>query len=184
MRCRHCGTPLRHTFVDLGMSPLCRELPHQDRSRRARELLSAPRPSVPLVLASATSGVGRFPAHIFTEYAYFSSYSTTWLAHADRYCETIKGRLGLRPKSFVVELGSNDGYLLQHFLRLECQCLGSNPLPMWRRSGAKGRHSHVVLFFSSESSRTDGGRTRARRFDCRPTMCSPRYRNSMISLSA
>ena len=75
------------------------------------------------------------PAHIFTEYAYFSSYSTTWVEHAGRYCEMIKTRLGLGPKSFVVELGSNDGYLLQAFRRASaCRCSASSPPPMWRKT--------------------------------------------------
>ena len=58
------------------------------------------------------------PEHIFTEYAYFSSYSTSWVEHARHYCEMIAQRLGLGPRSQVFELASNDGYLLQHFLPL------------------------------------------------------------------
>jgi SAM-dependent methyltransferase len=67
------------------------------------------------------------PESIFREYAYFSSYSTTWVAHAKAYCEMIATRLGLGPGSLVVELASNDGYLLQHFLPLDVPVIGIEP---------------------------------------------------------
>ncbi len=67
------------------------------------------------------------PDEIFTEYAYFSSYSTSWVAHAKRYCEAITKRLSLDDKSLVVELASNDGYLLQHFGPLGVPVLGIEP---------------------------------------------------------
>ena len=67
------------------------------------------------------------PEHIFTEYAYFSSYSTSWVEHARRYCETVVARFGLGPKSKVVEIASNDGYLLQHFLPFGVPVLGIEP---------------------------------------------------------
>ena len=67
------------------------------------------------------------PEHIFNEYAYFSSYSTSWVAHAKAYCEMIAARLGLGADSLVVELASNDGYLLQHFLPLGVPVLGIEP---------------------------------------------------------
>ena len=67
------------------------------------------------------------PEHIFREYAYFSSYSTSWVAHAKAYCEMIAKRLGLGGQSLAVELASNDGYLLQHFLPLGVPVLGIEP---------------------------------------------------------
>ncbi len=67
------------------------------------------------------------PEHIFTEYAYFSSYSTSWVEHARRYCEMIKVRLGLGAHSRVYEIASNDGYLLQHFLPLGVPVTGIEP---------------------------------------------------------
>lgn len=67
------------------------------------------------------------PEHIFQEYAYFSSYSTTWVAHAKSYCEMIASRLGLGPQSLAIELASNDGYLLQHFLPHKVPVLGIEP---------------------------------------------------------
>lgn len=67
------------------------------------------------------------PQHIFSEYAYFSSYSTSWVAHAKAYCEMIQKRLGLNANSLVIEVASNDGYLLQHFGPLGVPVLGVEP---------------------------------------------------------
>jgi C-methyltransferase C-terminal domain/Putative zinc binding domain/Methyltransferase domain len=124
--CRLCGTGLKHTFVDLGMSPLC-------ESFLRREELDAMEPYFPLhalvcedcFLVQLKQYVT--PEHIFREYAYFSSYSTSWVAHAKAYCEMITGRLSLGPQSLAVELASNDGYLLQHFLPLGVPVLGIEP---------------------------------------------------------
>ena len=124
--CRLCGAGLEHTFVDLGMSPLC-------ESYLAPGQLDAMEPYFPLrVLVCGTCflvQLGEYvtPEHIFREYAYFSSYSTTWVAHAKAYCEMIAPRLGLGPDSLVVELASNDGYLLRHFLPLGIPVLGIEP---------------------------------------------------------
>jgi SAM-dependent methyltransferase len=124
--CRHCGRALQHTVVDLGMSPLCESfLPERQ--------LGMPESYYPLHVRVCDAcwlvQLPEFvsPAHIFTEYAYFSSYSTSWVAHAKAYCEMIRSRLELRPNSLVVELGSNDGYLLQHFLALGQRVLGIEP---------------------------------------------------------
>jgi C-methyltransferase C-terminal domain/Putative zinc binding domain/Methyltransferase domain len=124
--CRFCGTPLEHTVVDLGMSPLC------ERYLRADEL-NRMEPFYPLhvhvcrrcLLVQLQEYVS--PAEIFTEYAYFSSYSTTWVEHARRYTELAVSRLGLDAGSLVVELASNDGYLLQHFVTLGIPVLGIEP---------------------------------------------------------
>jgi SAM-dependent methyltransferase len=125
-RCRLCGGRLEHTFVDLGMSPLC-------ESFLAPEQIDAMEPYFPLhVLVCKTCFLVQLreyvsPESIFREYAYFSSYSTTWVAHAKAYCEMIQARLGLGADSLVVELASNDGYLLQHFLPLGVPVLGIEP---------------------------------------------------------
>jgi hypothetical protein len=124
--CRLCGKDLQHTFVDLGMSPLC-------ESFLKAEQLDAMEPYFPLhVLVCDSCFLVQLreyvsPEHIFREYAYFSSYSTSWVAHAKAYCEMIAGRLSLREGSLAVELASNDGYLLQHFLPLGVPVLGIEP---------------------------------------------------------
>jgi hypothetical protein len=125
-QCRLCGEELEHTFVNLGMSPLC-------ESYLAADQLDAMEPFYPLhVLVCSGCFLVQLreyvsAEHIFTEYAYFSSYSTSWVAHAKAYCGMIKDRLGLGADSLVVELASNDGYLLQHFLPLGVPVLGIEP---------------------------------------------------------
>ena len=125
-QCRFCGERLKHTFVDLGMSPLCQT--HIDSSQ-----LNDYEPFYPLLgFVCARCFLVQLPEHvapkaIFEEYAYFSSYSDSWLNHAKRYVETISGRLGLNSTSFAVELASNDGYLLQYFQARRIPVLGVEP---------------------------------------------------------
>ena len=125
-RCRFCHADLHRTFVDLGMSPLCETfLDERDLNRME--------PFYPLhvyvceqcLLVQLEEYVS--PADIFTDYPYFSSYSDSWLRHASRYVDAISERLGLHPGSLVVELGSNDGYLLQHFVAKGIPVLGIEP---------------------------------------------------------
>jgi SAM-dependent methyltransferase len=124
--CRFCGTALEQSLVDLGMSPLC-------ESYVAAEDFSKAEPFYPLhafvchecKLAQVDSFV---PAdEIFSEYAYFSSYADSWVEHARAYCHAMKDRLGLSLSSRVIEVASNDGYLLQHFVALGIPCYGVEP---------------------------------------------------------
>jgi SAM-dependent methyltransferase len=125
-RCRLCGEDLRHVFVDLGMSPLCESFVDE-------EALDWGELTFPLrvmacefcLLVQLKAYVN--PDEIFSDYAYFSSYSASWVAHAKSYCEAIAARLGLGPRSQVVEIASNDGYLLQHFQPLGVPALGVEP---------------------------------------------------------
>lgn len=124
--CRFCHAGLEHTFVDLGMSPLCQTHiePHQ---------LNHMEPFFPLhvwicdkcFLVQLEEYVS--PKEIFTEYAYFSSYSDSWVAHAKRYAELMKQRLGIDASKKVMEIASNDGYLLQHFVKMGVPVLGIEP---------------------------------------------------------
>jgi SAM-dependent methyltransferase len=124
--CRFCGTNLEHRVVDLGMSPLC-------ESYVAAEDLDGMETFYPLhvwvchrcFLVQLNEYVA--PEEIFTEYAYFSSFASSWLAHARDYVAMITDRLGLGADSFVVELASNDGYLLQYFVERGIPCLGIEP---------------------------------------------------------
>jgi hypothetical protein len=124
--CRLCGSRAQKTFVNLGMSPLC-------ESFVACDQLDVMEPFYPLhalvcrscFLVQLKEYVS--PEHIFEEYAYFSSYSSSWVAHAKRYCEMISVRLGLGADSLAIELASNDGYLLQHFKSLGVPVLGIEP---------------------------------------------------------
>jgi len=87
------------------------------------------------------------PAEIFTEYAYFSSYANSWVQHAKRYAEMIIGRLGLTEKSFVVELASNDGYLLQHFVGKGIPVLGIEPAANVAEAAKQKNVPTLVKFF-------------------------------------
>ena len=87
------------------------------------------------------------PDHIFTEYAYFSSYSTSWIAHAKKYCEMITKRLNLGADSLVVEIACNDGYLLQHFGPLGVPVLGIEPAAnVAKVAQSKGIPTRVEFF--------------------------------------
>jgi 2-polyprenyl-3-methyl-5-hydroxy-6-metoxy-1,4-benzoquinol methylase len=124
--CRFCATPLRHEFADLGQSPL------SNRFLRADQLGDM-EPFYPLtVYVCDRCFLVQLPAvetpeHIFSDYAYFSSYSDTWLAHARAYCESMTTRFGLGAGTPVVEIASNDGYLLQYFLAAGVPVLGVEP---------------------------------------------------------
>ncbi|MFO1300379.1 MAG: class I SAM-dependent methyltransferase [Burkholderiaceae bacterium] len=124
--CRFCGAGLRHSFVDLGMSPLC-------QTHIAPEQLHEMEPFYPLhayvcgecFLVQLQEFVS--PQDIFGEYAYFSSYSSSWVEHARRYVEMAIVRFGLGPHSKAMEIASNDGYLLQHFVAHGIPVLGIEP---------------------------------------------------------
>lgn len=124
--CRLCGADLTHTFVDLGMSPLC-------ESYVTEEGLDQPEVFYPLHVRQCPSCLlVQLPAYvpgedIFSDYAYFSSYSDSWVAHAKRYADDMTERLGLGPGSLVTEVASNDGYLLQHFVARGVPVLGVEP---------------------------------------------------------
>ena len=144
--CLFCATPLRHSFIDLGMSPLC------ERYLTA-EQLNQMEPFYPLhayvchqcFLVQVQEYVS--PEAIFTEYAYFSSYSDSWLAHAKAYAEMMTARLGLDTPHQVVEIGSNDGYLLQYFLARGIRVLGVDPAKNVARTAiAKGVPTVTELF--------------------------------------
>lgn len=125
-RCRLCGGRLEKTFVNLGMSPLCESFltsAQLDASEALYPLHALVCDSCFLVQLKEYVK----PEHIFTEYAYFSSYSTSWVDHARRYCEMIQRRLNLGTDSRVYEIASNDGYLLQHFLPMDVPVVGIEP---------------------------------------------------------
>jgi SAM-dependent methyltransferase len=124
--CRLCGTPVTRTFVDLGMSPLCESYVPATKLDEAEVFY-------PLHVRLCDSCLlVQLPAYvsgedIFSDYAYFSSYSDSWVAHAKRYAEEMTERLNLGPDSLVTEVASNDGYLLQHFGAAGVPVLGVEP---------------------------------------------------------
>jgi hypothetical protein len=124
--CRLCGCAELHSVVDLGASPPC------ERFLTAAEL-DQPEITYPLHLrVCGNCWLAQLPPLIspeetFTEYAYFSAFSDSWVRHAAEFVEGAVARLGLGPESFVVEVASNDGYLLQHVVAREIRCLGVEP---------------------------------------------------------
>src|ERR1700683_924236 len=125
-QCRLCGAELTRTFVDLGMSPLCESYVTAGQLDEAEVFYP-----LHVRLCSACLLV-QLPAyvsgeHIFSDYAYFSSYSESWVAHAGRYAEMMAQHLSLGPGSLVTEVASNDGYLLQHFVAHGVPVLGVAP---------------------------------------------------------
>jgi SAM-dependent methyltransferase len=144
--CRFCGTEVTHRVVDLGMSPLCESYLPADHLDRME-------PFYPLhvwvcqecLLVQLNQYVEA--EEIFTEYAYFSSFSTSWLKHVSDYTDMVVDRLGLGPESFVVELASNDGYLLQYFVAKGIPCLGIEPAAnVAKDAEARGVPTDVAFF--------------------------------------
>ncbi len=147
--CRFCGTGLQRTFVDLGLSPLCETYP---------------------AAADFARGEVYYPLHvyvcdrcflvqleqyesaedIFSDYAYFSSYSDSWLKHSQNYCDKMRSRFSLNEESFVVEVASNDGYLLQYFVQQNVPVLGIEPAANVAKVAIEKRVPTLVRFFGTE----------------------------------
>jgi SAM-dependent methyltransferase len=147
--CRFCGANLRNTFVDLGMSPLCETYPSS---------------------ADLNHGEIYYPLHvyvcdqcflvqleqyessenIFSDYPYFSSYSDSWLKHSEDYCDQMIARFGLTRQSSVVEVASNDGYLLQYFVRRNVPALGIEPAANVAKVAIEKSVPTLVKFFGAQ----------------------------------
>lgn len=150
--CRFCHAPLVHTFVDLGMSPLCQTHIEQHQ-------LNQMEPFYPLqafvcercFLVQLQEYVS--PQEIFTEYAYFSSYSESWIRHAKSYTDLMIERFTLNAKSQVVEIASNDGYLLQFFVEKGIPVLGVEPAANVAQVAMKRGIPSIVKFFGCDTAR-------------------------------
>lgn len=125
-RCRFCSANLNHTFVDLGMSPLCETYPSAAGLDRGETYYPL---HVYVCDKCFLVQLGEYESaeNIFSDYLYFSSFSDSWLRHAENYCAKMQSRFELGPQSFVVEVASNDGYLLQYFVQREVPVLGIEP---------------------------------------------------------
>jgi hypothetical protein len=150
--CRFCGARLEDAVVDLGMSPLCESfLPASqlDRMEPFYPLKVWVCGSCYLVQLSEYVRV----EEIFTEYAYFSSFSSAWLKHAEDYVSMITKRLSLTKESFVVELASNDGYLLQYFVKTGIPCLGVEPAANVAKAAEERGVKTQVAFFNVDTAK-------------------------------
>ncbi|MBK9170090.1 MAG: methyltransferase domain-containing protein [Bryobacterales bacterium] len=146
--CRFCGAALRKTFIDLGMSPLCESYPAAAELNRGEVYY-------PLhVYVCAQCFLVQLEEYesaenIFSDYAYFSSYSDSWLKHAETYCGRMAARFGLDAGSFAVEVASNDGYLLQYFVRQGVPVLGIEPAANVAKVAVEKGVPTLVEFFGA-----------------------------------
>jgi SAM-dependent methyltransferase len=151
--CRFCSAPLQDVFVDLGMSPIA-------NSYLSAEQLDRMEPFYPLrcLVCSQCFLVQleefESPEQIFSDdYAYYSSYSSSWLDHSRAYVEMAVGRFGLGPESRVVEIASNDGYLLQFFVERGVPSLGIEPAANVAAAAQERGVETLVRFFGTETAR-------------------------------
>ena len=151
-RCRSCGAALTHAFVDLGTSPLANRYLTESE-------LEEPEPLFPLrvyvcegcFLVQLPPVVS--PAEIFEDYAYFSSYSESWLRHARAFAEGMVERIGLDSTSRVIEIASNDGYLLRYFKEGDVRVLGIEPAVNVAAAAEEAGIPTLVEFFGLDTAR-------------------------------
>src|SRR6266849_3625004 len=147
--CRFCKAELQHTFVDLGMSPLCESYVRLDQLNEMERFYPL---HVFVCERCFMVQLEEFvsPDHIFSEYAYFSSYSDSWLDHCRRYTEQMLDRFRLNRESLVVELASNDGYLLQYFVKKGIPVLGIEPAANVAKVAEQKGVATIVRFFGKQ----------------------------------
>lgn len=157
MKCRACDKELAHTFLDLGVSPL-------SNSYLSADSLSAMEPHYPLkVMLCDHCWLVQLPAvttpeNIFSDYAYFSSFSQSWLDHAKEYVEKTISRFNFNESSSVVEIASNDGYLLQYFTEKNIPVLGIEPAGNVARVAIEKGIDTLVKFFGVETANQLAGK--------------------------
>jgi len=150
-RCRNCGAALTETFADLGMSPLSNAFIPPERARNME-------PFYPLHARVCSEcrlvQLEEFesPDKIFGDYIYFSSFSDSWLQHAAHYAKAMSRRFELGPQSMVVEVASNDGYLLQFFQQQGCRVLGVEPAANVAKEAIEKGIPSDIAFFGRESA--------------------------------
>jgi SAM-dependent methyltransferase len=150
--CRFCSEKIEHSFVDLGMSPLC-------QTHISPQQLNSMEPFYPLHAYVCTNcylvQLDEYvtPDDIFSDYDYFSSYSESWVNHAKLYTDMITERLGLDNQSLVMEIASNDGYLLQHFVGKNIPVLGIEPAANVAAEAVKKGIPTTVQFFGEDTAK-------------------------------
>jgi 2-polyprenyl-3-methyl-5-hydroxy-6-metoxy-1,4-benzoquinol methylase len=127
LTCRSCAAPLTSAFVDLGMSPISNAMRRPDQAGAAEAFYPLRTFVCDICRLVQIEDVAAREAHFHGDYTYFSSYSTSWLRHAETYAEMMVARFGLTSASQVVEVASNDGYLLQYFKARGVPVLGVDP---------------------------------------------------------
>lgn len=151
VKCRFCGNPLQHTFADLGLSPYA-------NAYLKPEQLQGMEPFYPLKVYVCDRcflvqlPMFQTPEDIFGDYAYFSSFSDSWLEHARKYTDMISERLSIGPEHLVVEVASNDGYLLRYFKDKGIPVLGVEPARNVARAAVEAGIPTSVMFFGVEAA--------------------------------
>lgn len=151
-QCRFCDHPLEQTFVDLGMSPLSNaylSIDHLQNAEKFYPLHTYVCSNCWLVQLEEFES----PSEIFSDYAYFSSYSGTWLRHAQEYTEKMISRFGFNPTSQVIEIASNDGYLLQYFQQQGIPVLGIEPAANVAEVAINKGIPSLVKFFGVDTAK-------------------------------
>jgi len=152
MHCRFCNTPLKYLFVSLGASPL-------SNSYLDEEHLHEMEPFYPLEVYVCENcflvQLKEFesPEKIFGDYAYFSSYSDTWLKHSENYVDKMIDVFGINRQSYVVEIASNDGYLLQYFSKKKIPVLGIEPAKNVAEEAIRKGIPTETIFFGAETAK-------------------------------
>lgn len=148
-KCRFCGHELTNTFVDLGLSPLSNEYVTKENLSKGQQFYP-----LHVMVCEECFLVQALeyekPENIFSDYKYFSSYSKSWLEHARKYVDMIVERLKLDEESQVIEIASNDGYLLQYFKRYNISTLGIEPAANVAEEAEKKGISTITEFFGEK----------------------------------
>ena len=147
--CRFCGNKLTHTFVDLGVSPLSNSYVNYDKLDFGEVFLPL-KANVCDDCLLVQLDEYESPEGIFSDYSYLSSYSDSWLQHAKNYVEKVTDEFGLDENSKVIELASNDGYLLQYFKQKNIPCLGIEPAANVAEIAKNKGIETIVDFFGKE----------------------------------
>ncbi|RJG05974.1 methyltransferase domain-containing protein [Noviherbaspirillum cavernae] len=153
--CRSCGAPLdpvRHTFADLGLSPVSNAFVKPENAARGEMFYPLHALVCERCWLVQLSDVSRAEAHFHDDYVYFSSFSSSWLAHARRYVDMMIPRFGLDAASRVVEIASNDGYLLQYFVQAGIPSLGVEPTANTAAAARKVGVESREMFFGRDTA--------------------------------
>jgi len=148
VKCRICGEQVQKTFVDLGHTPLSNSYLKKNMFKNERKF-----PLHALICTKCMLvQLGEFesPKKIFSDYAYFSSYSKTWLKHAEDYVKKMKNRFNLNTDNLVIEIASNDGYLLQYFKKYKIPVLGIEPAENVAKIAKKRKIFTLTKFFNTK----------------------------------
>lgn len=153
VHCRFCKHELKVTFVDLGLSPVSNAFVTKENLSRSESFFPLHARACNHCFLVQVDDVESAEHHFNDQYAYFSSFSTSWVKHAENYVDKMVGNYGIGPQSHVIEIASNDGYLLQHFVRRKISCLGIEPSANVAKEAEKKGVKSWVKFFGVETAK-------------------------------